>query len=118
MSIKFWDERDIQGLKLASYELFRRDQQKTDKILDSLVKNSCVKSVLLEKLSAAALSAFIVWNKGKSRLVVDLWKVNTKLYSDAYSLLKQDEVLEALEKSKIFITLNMQKDFFQQSIAE
>jgi RNase H-like domain found in reverse transcriptase/Reverse transcriptase (RNA-dependent DNA polymerase)/Integrase zinc binding domain/Chromo (CHRromatin Organisation MOdifier) domain len=116
MPIKFRDEKDVLGLKSNPYGLSRRDRQEADKILDPLVEDGCVEPVPLGQPSAAASPAFIVWNKGKPRLVIDLRKVNTKLYPDAYPLPKQDEVLGALGGSGIFSSLDMQKSFFQQGI--
>lgn len=112
MPIKFKDEADVDGLKFNAYELSRRDRIEADKILDPLLEDDYIESVLLGQPSTAASPAFIVWNKGKPRLVIDLRKVNTKLYSDAYPLPKQDEVLAALGGSHIFTSLDMQKSFF------
>ena len=63
------------------------------KILDPLVEEVCVEPVPLGQPSAAASPAFIIWNRDKPRLVVDLRKLNTKLYPEAYSLPRQDDVL-------------------------
>jgi RNase H-like domain found in reverse transcriptase/Reverse transcriptase (RNA-dependent DNA polymerase)/Integrase zinc binding domain/Integrase core domain/Chromo (CHRromatin Organisation MOdifier) domain len=116
MPIRFRDETDVLGLKSNSYGLSRRDRLEADKILDPLVEEGCVEPVPLGQPSAAASPAFIVWNKNKPRLVVDLRKVNTKLYPDAYPLPRQDDVLGALGGSTIFTSLDMQKSFFQQNI--
>ena len=55
-------------------------------ILNPLVTQGQVKIVPLGQPLAASFPVFIVWKNGKPRVVVDLWKVNTKLYPDAYPL--------------------------------
>lgn len=116
MPIRFKDESDVAGLKINPYNLSRRDRIEADKILDPLVEDECVEKVPLGQLSAAALPAFVVWNKGKPQVVVDLRKINAKLYPDAYPLPRQNKVLGALGRSCIFTSLDMQKSFFQQRI--
>ena len=59
----------------------------------------------------------MVWKSNKPRVVVDLQKVNTKLYPDAYPLLKQDQVLGAMGGSMIFSSMDIVKGFFQQLIS-
>ena len=102
------------GLKQNPYGLSRRDKVEMDKILDPLAAAQKIEPVPLGQPSAAASPAFIVWNKGKPRVVVDLRKVNAKLYPDAYPLPKQDDVLGALGGAVIFTSLDIQKSFFQQ----
>jgi hypothetical protein len=50
--------------------------------------------------------------KGKPRVVVDLRKVNTRLYPDAYPLSKQDTILSSLGGYIIFFSINLTKVFF------
>ena len=47
-------------------------------------------------------------------MVVDLKKVNTKLYQDAYPLPKQDNILGTLGGAIIFSSVDLTKGFFQQ----
>ena len=47
---------------------------------------------------------------------MNLQKINTKLYSDAYSLSKQNTILDVLEEVIIFLSMNVTKNFFQQLI--
>jgi hypothetical protein len=77
-----------------------------------------IKSVPLGTPYPAASPAFMVWNHSKPRVVVNLRKVNTYLYPDAYPLPRQDDVLSALGGSTVFSSLNLTKGFFQQRIAE
>src|SRR5438876_20039 len=48
--------------------------------------------------------------------MVDLQKVNTKLYPDAYLLLRQDHILGSLGGAIIFSSMDIMKSFFQQRI--
>ena len=116
MPIPFKDETDLKGLKQAPYNLTRRDRRAIDEVLDPLVKQGRVQKVPLGKPSAAASPAFVVWKNGKPRVVVDLRRVNTKLYPDAYPLPKQDEVLEAMGGGMVFTSMDVTKGFFQQAI--
>lgn len=74
--------------------------------------------MLLEKSSAAVSLMFVIWKKKKSKVVMNLCKINTKLYFNAYSLSKQNIILEALEEVIIFFSMNVTKKFFQQSICK
>jgi hypothetical protein len=112
MRMRFRDELDVTVLQLNPYELSPRDRMEVDKILDQLVEGGCVESMPLEHPSASISPVFVIWNKGKPRLVVDLKKVNAKLYLDAYPSPRQDDVLGALGDSCIFTSLDMQKSFF------
>lgn len=87
-----------------------------DSILDPLIKAGRIEKVPLGDSSAAASPAFMVWNKGKPRVVVDLHRVNLKLFLDAYPLPRQDDVLQAMGDGIVFSTLNITKGFFQQPI--
>ena len=88
MPIPFRDDVDLSKLKQSPYNLSLRDQEAINKVIDPLVEQGRVKRVPLGKPSAAASPAFMVWKKGKPRVVVDLRKVNSALYPDAYSLPK------------------------------
>lgn len=117
MPIPFREGVDISDLKQAPYSLSPKDRAAIDKILDPLKEMGVVENVPLGKPCPAASPAFIVWKNGKPRLVVDLRRVNTKLYSDAYPLPKQDDIFDALGGSTVFSVLDMVKGFFQQKIA-
>jgi hypothetical protein len=69
--------------------------------------------VLLSQPSLVASLAFVIYKDGKPRVVVNLRKVNAKLYVNAYLLPQQDIVLQALSSSSIFSALNMTKSYFQ-----
>ena len=114
MPIPFKDESDVAGLKQNPFNLSQRDRRAMDSILNPLVEQGCVEKVPLGTPSAASSPAFVVWKNGKPRVVVDLRKVNTKLYPDAYPLPKQDTILGALGGSMIFSSVDLTKGFFQQ----
>ena len=116
MPIPFIDEGDLKGLKQAPYNLTRKDRDAIDHILDPLVTEGRVEKVPLGKPSASSSPAFIVWKNGKPRMVVDLRKVNTRLYPDTYPLPKQDHILESLGGSVIFSSMDITKGFYQQPL--
>ena len=118
MPIPFRDETDIMALKQNPYNMSRRDRTEMDKILDPLVEDGRIAKIPLGQPSAASSPAFIVWQKGKPRVVVDLRRINSKLYPDAYPLPKQDDVLEELGGSCIFTALDIQKSYFQQQVTD
>ena len=86
MPILFKNEKNLSGLKQLAYNLTKRDQKAMDGILNPLVAQGQVEKVPLGQPSAASSPAFIVWKNRKPRVMVDLRKVNTKLYPDAYPL--------------------------------
>lgn len=118
MPIPFRPDADISRLKQSPYNLSRRDQDAIDTIIDPLVEQGRVKKVPLGQPSAAASPAFVVWKNNKPRVVVDLRKVNTAVYPDAYPLPKQDTILSSLGGATVFSSLDIVKGFFQQPIAE
>ena len=59
-------------------------------------ENGRIGKITLGQSSAAASPVFVVWAKGKPRVVVDLRRINTRLMPDAYPLPKQDDELSAL----------------------
>ena len=70
----------------------------------------------LSQISFAVFSTFVIWKNDKLRVVIDLRKINIRLYSNAYSLLRQDIILETLSEAMIFSSVNLIKSFFQQNI--
>lgn len=87
-----------------------------DHILDTLADQGRIEKVPLSEPCPIASPAFVTYNNGKPRVVVDLRKVNTKLVPDAYPLPQQDDVLNTLGGSTIFSSLDFTKFFFQQRI--
>ena len=89
-----------------------KDRRAMDLILGPLKILGVVEDVPLGKPCLAALPAFIVYRDNKPRVVVDLRRVNTKLYLDAYPLLKQDDILSAINGATVFLVLDITKSFF------
>lgn len=54
----------------------------------------------------------------KTCLVVNLRKVNMKLYSNAYRLPQQDSILQAIGGCSVFASMDIIEGFFQQSVVE
>lgn len=116
MSIRFQNEKHVKDLKQASYALSNRDKKIMNEILNSLVKEEQVQKVSLNKISSASSLAFVVWRNEKSRVVVNLRRMNTRLYSNAYFLFRQDIILFFFENASIFSFIDLTKRFFQQEI--
>ena len=112
MLIPFKDESDVKGLKQSLYSLFRRDQKALNSVMNPLKTDSRIEDVPLKQLSVTSSPAFVVWKGNKPCVVINLYKVNTKLYPDAYLLPKQDQVLNAIGGSMIFSSMNIVKGFF------
>ena len=114
MPIPFVDESNVSGLKQSPYPLTAKDKKAMNEILDPLLEQGRIQKVPLGIPSAAASPAFVVWKNGKPRVVVDLKRVNTRLYPDAYPLPRQDTILGALGGSIVFSSVDLTKSFFQQ----
>ncbi len=112
MSMSFVDENNVTGLKQAPYSLIARDRKAIDNILDSLMRQGRLQKVPLGTILLAASLAFVVWKNDKPRVVVDLRKINTWLYLDAYPLSRQDTILGALGEAMIFSFVDLTKSFF------
>ena len=110
--IPFKDESDVSSLKQNPFNLSQRDRKAIDSILDPLVEQGRIEKVPLGIPSAVSSPAFIVWKNRKPRVVVDLRKINIKLYPDAYLLPKQDTILGALGGSVVFSSVDLTKGFF------
>ena len=117
MPIPFCNKMDISSLKQALYNLLHKDRKAANEILDPLYKDGVVKPVPLGQPSLAASLAFVVQKGSKLKVVVDLHCINTKMFIDAYPLLQQDTILQALGGSVIFSLVDIVKSFFQQLIA-
>lgn len=117
MLIPFRDESDTSGLRQSAYNLSRKDQKGLDEVLKPPCKVGVIELVPLGQPSLTASPAFVVWKNGKPRVVVDLRRVNIKMFLNAYPLPRQDTILQALSGSVIFGSVDMVRSFFQQPIA-
>jgi hypothetical protein len=116
MPVPFKEGVDVKDLKQVLYNLSPKDCKAMDDILDLLKKIGVVEDVPLGVPSPASSPAFVVWRDSKPRVVVDLRRVNTKLKLDAYPLLQQDDILQAMHGCHIFSSLDLTKSFFQQPL--
>jgi hypothetical protein len=116
MPIPFKDESDLSGLRQFPYNLSKKDKEAMNSVLDPLRKAGVIEPVPLGTPSPIASPAFVVYRNDKPRVVVDLRRVNSKGYIDAYPLPRQDTILQALGGRSIFSSVDMVKSFFQQPI--
>jgi hypothetical protein len=116
MLVSFRDEKNIEKLKQFSYFMSIKNKRAMNEIMNSFVADEQIQKVSFETISLATSSTFVVWRKEKSRVVINLRKINIKFYSDAYSLSKQNTILSSFDESTIFSSIDLIKDFFQQSI--
>ncbi|KAJ8127870.1 hypothetical protein O1611_g5767 [Lasiodiplodia mahajangana] len=116
MPINFKDGVSTDDLNQRPYIISRRDRAAMDAILQPLTDAGVVEDIPLGQPCPVASPAFVVWRKGKPRVVVDLRKVNTKVVGDAYPLPRQDEILGAMHGSTVFTVVDVMKGFFQQEI--
>ena len=63
-----------------------------------------------------AVLAFIVYQNGKHRMVVDYRKLNKIAIADAFPLPKQEDILQALVRSQWLSTLDALTGFTQLEI--
>jgi len=116
MPILFRNEEEVLGLKQSAYNLSARDKAAVDDILNPLRADGRVEAVPLGQPLVASSPAFVVWKGDKPRVVVNLRKVNSRLYPDAYPLPRQDDVLAALGGKAVLSSADLTKSFFQQPI--
>ena len=72
--------------------------------------------VIKPSKSPWAAPAFIVYQNGKPRMVVNYRKLNEMAISDEFPLPKQDHILQALEGSQWLSTLDALAGFTQLEI--
>jgi hypothetical protein len=117
MLILFKPGVDIKDLRQIPFSLSMKDRANIDAIFDPLKEAGVIEDVPLGQPSSAASLAFIVYRNVLNgdlilRCVVDLRRVNTKMYIDAYLLLKQDDILTAMGGLTVFSILDIIKSFF------
>jgi hypothetical protein len=93
-----------------------KDKKTMNEILNFLVTDDQVQKISLEIINFATSSAFVVWRKEKSRVMINLRRINIRLYSNVYSLFKQNTILFSFDDSIVFSSIDLIKEFFQQSI--
>jgi hypothetical protein len=116
MLVSFRDEKNIEKLKQFSYFMSFKDKKTMNEILNFFVTNDQVQKISFEIINLATSSAFVVWRKEKSRVMINLRRINIRFYSNVYSLLKQNTIFFSFENSIVFSSIDLIKEFFQQSI--
>ena len=116
MFISFKNESNVEKLKQISYLMFVKNRKIMNEILNSLTKKNRVQKMSLKIISFVSFSTFIIWKNEKLRIIIDLKKINTKLYSNAYSLSKQNVIFSFLNEFEVFFSIDFIKNFFQQKI--
>jgi predicted XRE-type DNA-binding protein len=87
-----------------------------NEILNSFVTDDQVQKISLEIINLAISSTFVIWRKKKSRVMINLRRINIRLYSNVYSLFKRNTILFFFDDSIVFSSIDFIKEFFQQSI--
>ena len=116
MFISFKNKKNIDDLKQVFFSMFAKNKKAMNEIFDFFVKNERVQKMFLKIIFSAFSSVFVIWKNNKSKIVMNLKKINTRLYFDVYSLSKQNIILFSLNDSEIFSSINFTKKFFQQNI--
>ncbi|GFW90093.1 retrovirus-related Pol polyprotein from transposon opus [Trichonephila clavipes] len=88
-------------------------------IVDAQV-DEWVKNGIIEPCSSPYASQVVVVKKkdGKSRVCIDYRRLNRKLIKDNYPLPLIDDILDCLQNSKIFTTLDLKNGFFHVAVNE
>ena len=102
MLIFFKNKKNIMKLKQISYSMSIKNKKTMNEILNSLMKNDKIQKISLKTISSVALFVFVVWKNEKSRIIINLKRLNIKLYSDAYSLFKQNTIFFLKKIQKFF----------------
>ena len=116
MSISFKNETNVEKFKQVSYFIFVKNRKVMNEILNSLTKKNKMQKMSLKIVFSVFSSVFIVWKNEKFRIVIDLKKINTKLYSDAYLLSKQNVIFFIFKWIWDFFFIDFIKKNFQQKI--
>ena len=92
----FHADVNLHKLKQRPHTFTLRDRQAIDSICDPPMEQGCIEKVPLTEPSQVACAAFIVWNKNKPRMVIDLWPFNEPLILNAYPLPRQDDIFNEM----------------------
>jgi hypothetical protein len=116
MFVSFRNEKNIKRLKQSSYFMSFKDKKTMNEILNFFMTNNQIQKISFEIINSATSFAFVIWRKKKSRIMINLKRINIRLYSNVYSLLKQNTILFFFDDSIVFSSIDFIKEFFQQSI--
>jgi hypothetical protein len=116
MLVSFRDEKNIEEFKQFSYFMSIKNKRTMNEIMNFFVADDQIQKVSFKTINLATSSTFVIWRKEKSRVVINLKRINIKFYSNAYSLSKQNTILSSFDESTIVSFIDLIKNFFQQSI--
>jgi hypothetical protein len=116
MLISFRDEKNIEKLKQSLYFMSIKNKRIINEIMNFFIADDQIQKISFETINFATSSTFVIWRKKKSRVVIDLKRINIKFYSNVYSLSKQNTILSFFDELTIFSSIDLLKNFFQQSI--
>jgi hypothetical protein len=116
MLVSFRDEKNIEKFKQSSYFMSIKNKRAMNEIMNSFVADEQIQKISFKTINLAISSTFVIWRKEKSRVVINLKRINIKLYLNVYSLSKQNTILSSFDESTIFSFIDLIKNFFQQSI--
>ena len=116
MFISFRNENNFSRFKQNFYFFTTRNRKTMNEIMNFLVTQDRIQKIFLKMFSATIFSIFVIWKNEKSRIIVDVKKINTRLYSNVYFLFRQNIILSVLNDFIVFFFVNFIKNFFQQNI--
>jgi hypothetical protein len=116
MLVSFRNEKNIEEFKQFSYFMSIKNKRAMNEIMNFLIADDQIQKISFKTINLATSSTFVIWRKEKSRVVINLKRINIKLYLNAYSLSKQNTILSSFDESTIFSFIDLIKSFFQQSI--
>ena len=113
MLISFLNEKNIIELKQTSFSFTTQNRKAIDKIFNFLLYQSQLQKMFLKQIFSTTSSTFVIWKNDKFKMMIDLRKINIRLYSNVYSLFRQNTILNVLNEITIFNLINFIKSFFQ-----
>ena len=116
MFIFFKNEKNIDDSKQTFFSMFAKNKKAINEIFNFFVKNERVQKMFLKIIFLTFSFVFVIWKNNKLKIMINLRKINTRLYFDVYSLSKQNIILFSLNGSEIFSSINFIKKIFQQNI--
>jgi hypothetical protein len=103
---------EAKEISLPPFHASPANKEIIDKQMDKWIQLG----VIEPSRSPWAAPAFIVYQNGKPHMVIDYWKLNDMVISDEFPLLKQEDILQALEGSQWLPTLDALAGFTQLEV--